>query len=89
MKKKWILFLLLFFGIFFCFEKGMAFQIEKTESKSDGHFVVHPVKIDFEVNASQSKEFDLIVVNRTGQKSRFFVKEEFYKNANLLPIEKD
>jgi len=66
-----------------------AFSIEKTEDKIEDRFIVHPAKVDFQLNPGQIKEFDLIVANRLGREENFSIQKEDYKNESLSVLDSD
>lgn len=84
---KKIFFLNIVFLAFFFGQEAGAYQIEKTQDKTEDRFIVHPAKVDFEIRPGQILEFDLIVANRLGRGAEFFIKEEHYKDPNLPIIE--
>lgn|GEM_PF-4067032 len=83
--KKIVLFLIVAFWA----TSVRAFSIEKTEDKIEDRFIVHPAKVDFQLNPGQIKEFDLIVANRLGREENFSIQKEDYKNESLSVLDSD
>jgi len=67
---------------------GHALNIEKLAEKAEGRFVVSPGEINLKVKPGETQKAKILVSNRLGRKTDFFVKKEALINKDDPQVKK-